>query len=67
MANSLIAAVLTFLIPGLGQLYAGRLLRAVGMFLLTGAVVALLAATIVLAPLVVLVYIAVAIDAYRIA
>jgi len=34
MASPLIAAILSFLIPGLGQFYAGHLLRGIGLFIL---------------------------------
>lgn len=34
MANAILAAILSFLIPGLGQLYAGDLSKAVMMFVI---------------------------------
>jgi len=39
MASPLIAAILSFLIPGLGQFYAGHLLRGIGLFILAVIVV----------------------------
>lgn len=32
MANSILAAILSFLIPGLGQFYAGSLMKGIGLF-----------------------------------
>jgi len=39
MASPLVAAILSFLIPGLGQFYAGHLLRGIGLFILAVIVV----------------------------
>ncbi len=35
MASAILAAILSFFIPGLGQFYTGQFLKAVGLFVLT--------------------------------
>lgn len=45
MANPIVAAILSFFIPGLGQLYGGRLMRGVVIFLcmlLSGSIIGVL-------------------------
>ncbi len=34
MANAIIAAIMSFIIPGLGQLYTGQLIKAIIMFVI---------------------------------
>jgi len=62
MASPLIAAILSFLIPGLGQFYAGHLLRGIGLFILA-VIVAIVTAFIGS----LLVAVVAAIDAYSLA
>ena len=55
MASPLLAAILSFFIPGLGQLYAGHFLRGVLVFIVAG-VLALLSAAIILVGLLAFIY-----------
>lgn len=62
MANPILAALLSLLIPGLGQFYAGHLLRGIGIFLFD--VIVAIATVFLGVPLV---HIVAAIDAYYLA
>lgn len=59
MTHPILAAVLSFLIPGLGQLYGGRFLRAVGFFVIA------IVASVVFLPAGLVVAIVAAYDAYK--
>ena len=62
MASPVLAAILSFLVPGLGQFYAGHMFRGIGLFVLAVIVVifTFFAGTLIIA-------VVAAIDAYSLA
>ncbi|HDR74008.1 MAG TPA: hypothetical protein ENN85_08900 [Methanoculleus sp.] len=63
MASPLLALVLSFFIPGLGQFYTGQLLKAVALFVLA-AVFAALSSVVIGIPLYLIVWLYSMYDAY---
>lgn len=66
MASPLIALVLSFFIPGLGQFYTGQLLKAIALFVLA-ILFAALSSEIIGIPLYIIVWIYGMYDAYTVA
>ncbi|MDG6257480.1 MAG: hypothetical protein QCH35_07770 [Methanomicrobiaceae archaeon] len=63
MASPLLALILSFFIPGLGQFYTGQLLKAVGLFLLA-AIFAALSGVLIGIPLYLIVWVYSMYDAF---
>lgn len=64
MASPLVAAVLSFFIPGLGQFYTGQLIKAVLLFL-AAVIFALLSTILIGIPFYIIVWIYSMVDAYN--
>ena len=64
MASSLIAAILSFFIPGLGQFYTGQLTKAIILFV-AAAIFAILSTILIGIPFYIIVWIYSMVDAYN--
>lgn len=64
MASPLLAAVLSFFIPGLGQFYTGQLIKAVILFI-AAVIFALLSSILIGIPFYIIVWIYSMVDAYN--
>ncbi|MCP1661972.1 MAG: hypothetical protein D5R99_03015 [Methanocalculus sp. MSAO_Arc1] len=66
MASPILAVILSFFIPGLGQFYTGQFLKAIALFILA-VIFALLSSVIIGIPLYIIVWVYSMYDAYVVA